>query len=124
MTVERSVGLDAYVELEQFINAALRWWISVGEALLGVGGECFDRVAALEVHITLAATDMPFARFNDMYIIASITVRQNIAMPNGVHAKTTKADTTGGNVVCPTRLRVLPKICVMVCGTSVGAAAA
>ncbi len=42
MNVERSVGSDAYVELEQLIHAALRWWISVGEACLGVGGDCFE----------------------------------------------------------------------------------
>ena len=39
MNVEGSVGGDSYVELEQFVDAALGWRVGVGEAFLGVGGD-------------------------------------------------------------------------------------
>jgi len=36
VNVEGTVGGDSYVELEQLVDAALRWWVSVGEQLNGV----------------------------------------------------------------------------------------
>lgn len=30
VNVEGTVGGDSYVELEQLVDAALRWWVSVG----------------------------------------------------------------------------------------------